>query len=95
MPSASSSAALANSTEPSPCSTATSVANKSNDWKRDAAATTAGVPETSAESVGRFKALFRCGVRGHTSEFAPDARDIALVAQQAGLEFSDPGQVFL
>src|SRR5690606_20903651 len=84
-PTASSRAALAKRTVPSPRTTATSVASRSSDWKR-----WAGVR-------GLFKPSFcgRVAVRGGAGEFAAQALDVLLGALDGGLEFGHAVQVLL
>src|SRR3954462_13004426 len=78
-PRASSSAELANSTVPSPRTTATRVASRSKDWKRDLLAK---------------PSLFR-GRAAAAAEFTLESGNVFLVAVDRGLQFGGAVEVFL
>jgi hypothetical protein len=89
-PTASSSAALANSTVPSPRTTATSVASRSKDWKRGGVREACSSPHFAAEAKplpgGRAAAA---------AELALEAGDVFFIAFDVRLQLGDAVQVLL
>src|SRR4051812_35403306 len=89
-PRASSSAELANSTVPSPRSTATRVASRSKDWKRWEGAGGFFKPSFCRSRVGR-----RVRLAAGAGEFAAQALDVLVGARYRSLQLGDALQVLL